>query len=70
MEDIGVDPVDTNKTVSALELTETGPRTKKTLVSVEDRGGTFLSQDNSVVVRSLPDIAQYWRLSYLVVTPT
>ena len=70
MEDIGVDPVDTNKTVSALELTETGPRTRKTLVSVEDRGGTFLSQDNSVVVRSLPDIAQYWRLSYLVVTPT
>ena len=70
MEDIGFDPANSNKTQQALELTEAGQRSKKTFITQKDRGRTFLSQDNSILVTSLPAIKQFWRLSYLVVTPT
>ena len=70
IEDIGFQPASNNTTSAALELTEAGPRLRKTFVKQKDLGRTFFSQDNSVVVRSLPDIKQFWRINYLVLTPT
>ena len=70
IEDIGFQPASSNTTSAALELTEAGPRLRKIFVKQKDLGRTFFSQDNSVVVRSLPNIQQFWRINYLVVTPT
>ena len=70
IEDIGFQSANSNTTSAALELTEDGPRLRKIFVKLADLGRTFFSQDNSVVVRSLPDIKQFWRINYLVITPT
>ena len=62
-----------NVTSAPLELIQSsaaGAFSNKIFVQSADVGQTFITNDNSVTIKSKPGIQQSWRLSYLVVEPT
>ena len=60
-----------NVTTAPLELIQSsGAFSNKIYVKTNDIGQTFITNDNTVTIKSKPGIQQSWRLSYLVVEPT
>ena len=57
------------KTDQAIHYTRQS-KTNKIYVKTNDVGQTFITNDNTVTIKSKPGIQQSWRLSYLVVEPT
>lgn len=59
-----------NITLAPIKMSQPSRRVDDILIRSKDLGKTFLTEDNSLSIKSISGILQSWRLSYLVVEPT